>query len=346
MSALDPETRHRDLRPCARARRRHGRAGAVAQLSRRRADLRPDPGRVARGPSHLARDRHRQHRHLLVLDEAQEPGGDRGAAAGRSAQPACRSRRSLVLTDTARRPTDAAKFVAARRGVEPRPLRPAPSDLDRSARACCRSPALQGALAARLFGAPTLPVEVTLACSGADALALCLGAVLAYPVRGAARLAGAAGGAALILGLNTLRIGTLGRAAASPAWFDALHLYVWPARAHARDRRLRVRLDAPRRSRGRRAGRRHGAGDSPPASRAAAAVAAFVVLTVAFLLLFVAAVAALSRERRRARAGRLHRPRGGGDRSASSASARTPRPTCSGRRAAASSSRRSASPRR
>ena len=36
-------------------------------------------------------------------------------------------------------------------------------------------------------------------------------------------------GAGLILGLNTLRIATLGRAAASPAWFYALHVYVWPA---------------------------------------------------------------------------------------------------------------------
>ena len=41
----------------------------------------------------------------------------------------------------------------------------------------------QGGLAVGLFGTPTLPVEVTLACSGADALALCLGAVLAYPVK-------------------------------------------------------------------------------------------------------------------------------------------------------------------
>ena len=72
------------------------------------------------------------------------------------------------------------------------------------------------------------------------------GAVLAYPVTWRTRLAGAAGGAALILGLNTVRIGTLGRAAASPAWFNALHVYVWPAAAHARDRRIRVRVDAPR----------------------------------------------------------------------------------------------------
>ena len=88
---------------------------------------------------------------------------------------------------------------------------------------------LQAGQAARLFGAPALPVEATLACSGADAIALCLGAVLAYPVPWRHRLAGAAGGLALILSLNTLRIGTLGRAAASPALFNALHLYVWPA---------------------------------------------------------------------------------------------------------------------
>ena len=36
------------------------------------------------------------------------------------------------------------------------------------------------------------------------------------------------GGAALILGLNTLRIGTLGLVASSPAWFNTLHVYVWP----------------------------------------------------------------------------------------------------------------------
>lgn len=87
----------------------------------------------------------------------------------------------------------------------------------------------QGRLATALVGAPTLPVDVTLACSGADAFALCLGAILAYPVRWRSRLAGAGGGAALILALNTMRIGTLGRAAASPAWFNALHVYVWPA---------------------------------------------------------------------------------------------------------------------
>lgn len=87
---------------------------------------------------------------------------------------------------------------------------------------------MQGGLALSWFGTPALPVEVTLACSGADALALCVGAILAYPVPWRTRLSAAGGGVALILALNTLRIGTLGRAVASPAWFNALHLYVWP----------------------------------------------------------------------------------------------------------------------
>jgi exosortase/archaeosortase family protein len=86
----------------------------------------------------------------------------------------------------------------------------------------------QADLAVNLLGAPAQPVAVTLACSGTDALALALGTVLAYPVPWRSRLLGAVGAAALILGLNTLRIGTLGRAAASPGWFEALHLYVWP----------------------------------------------------------------------------------------------------------------------
>ena len=88
---------------------------------------------------------------------------------------------------------------------------------------------LQARLAQGGFGAPALPIDVTLACSGADALALCAGAILAYPARWGARLTGVSGGVALILALNIVRIGTLGRAAASPSWFDALHLYVWPA---------------------------------------------------------------------------------------------------------------------
>jgi exosortase/archaeosortase family protein len=86
----------------------------------------------------------------------------------------------------------------------------------------------QAALAVGLFGAAP-SIDVTLACSGADALALCLGAILAYPVEWPRRLAGAAAGLALVVTLNIARIGTLGWAAASPAWFNMLHVYVWPA---------------------------------------------------------------------------------------------------------------------
>jgi len=133
-----------------------------------------------------------------------------------------------VLTDTARGPTRAARFV----------LRGTAASLGLfgllrlpwiETHAVLPFVRMQGALAVRLFGTPSLPVETTLACSGTDAMALCLGAVLAYPVPWRRRLAGAAAGVALILALNTLRIGTLGRVAASPTWFDALHLYIWPA---------------------------------------------------------------------------------------------------------------------
>ena len=86
----------------------------------------------------------------------------------------------------------------------------------------------QAAVAVGLFGAAP-SIEVTLACSGADALALCLGAILAYPVAWSRRFAGAAAGLALVVALNIARIGTLGWAAASPAWFNILHVYVWPA---------------------------------------------------------------------------------------------------------------------
>ena len=88
---------------------------------------------------------------------------------------------------------------------------------------------LQATAGSALVGPSSLPIEVTLACSGADALALCLAAILAYPARWRLRAAGVVCGAAIILALNTIRIGTLGRAAGSPRTFEALHVYVWPA---------------------------------------------------------------------------------------------------------------------
>lgn len=88
---------------------------------------------------------------------------------------------------------------------------------------------LQGDVAAAAFQTPAAPISVTLACSGTEVIAMCLGAVLAYPVSWRARLSGAAVIVAGILGLNTIRIGTLGLAAGDPQWFTALHLYLWPA---------------------------------------------------------------------------------------------------------------------
>lgn len=87
----------------------------------------------------------------------------------------------------------------------------------------------QADVAVRVFGGASSPIEATLACSGTDAIALCLGVILAYPATWRSRVAGAVGGLALILALNTTRIGTLGRVAANPEWFNALHLYIWPA---------------------------------------------------------------------------------------------------------------------
>src|SRR5580693_7675184 len=148
--------------------------------------------------------------------------------AGPSAPNMSPCRRSPVPTDTARGRTDAVKFALlgvawslAFFGL----LRLSWTE----AHAVLPFTRAQTSVAVGLFGTSALPVEVTLACSGADALALCLGAVLAYPVRWRTRLAAAAGGAGLIVGLNTMRIGTLGLVAASPAWFNALHLYLWPA---------------------------------------------------------------------------------------------------------------------
>jgi exosortase/archaeosortase family protein len=137
---------------------------------------------------------------------------------------------------------------------------------------------LQAWIAASVFGAPAAPVEATLACSGTDAIALCLGAILAYPVAWRVRAAGAAGGLALILGLNIARIGTIGRAAASPSWFDALHLYVWPAVLTLAIAGYVFGW----------MGRADGGAPASP-TRLPPPSAQFIVLTIVFLLIFLAA---------------------------------------------------------
>jgi exosortase/archaeosortase family protein len=78
-------------------------------------------------------------------------------------------------------------------------------------------------------GRPPVPVAVTVECSAADVVALCLATIFSCPVPWRARLTGALGGVVLLLGLNTVRIASLGHAANRPAVFDSLHLRVWPA---------------------------------------------------------------------------------------------------------------------
>lgn len=140
----------------------------------------------------------------------------------------------------------------------------------------------QAAAAVRVFGTPAAPIAATLACSGTDALALCLGVILAYPVAWRFRWAGAAIGTALLLVLNTLRIGTLGQAAASPATFAALHLYVWPAI-------LTAAIGAYVLAWMRFADRRPGPPDSPTAPAPPRASRRFLLLAGVFLAAFVAA---------------------------------------------------------
>lgn len=83
--------------------------------------------------------------------------------------------------------------------------------------------------AARYAGAPAAPgVVVASQCSGADLLALIVGVILVYPAPIRRRVWGAAGGATLILALNTARIAVLMAAAPSPRWFGALHLWICP----------------------------------------------------------------------------------------------------------------------
>lgn len=148
---------------------------------------------------------------------------------------------------------------------------------------------LQGRIAAAGFGAPALPIEVTLACSGTDAIALCAGAILAFPSTWRSRLAGATAGIALVLLLNTLRIGTLGQMAASPQAFEVLHVYVWPALLMLA---IAGYVFGWMRSAGtRRASPAPGApapAGPPPPGRMAPLTRRFVVLAVAFLVVFVA----------------------------------------------------------
>jgi len=87
----------------------------------------------------------------------------------------------------------------------------------------------QGRVACALAGTSPDSVFVGLSCTGADPMALVVGAVLAFPVSWRQRLTGCALGLAVILILNTVRIGTLSLVVDRRELFQLLHVYVWPA---------------------------------------------------------------------------------------------------------------------
>ncbi len=91
------------------------------------------------------------------------------------------------------------------------------------------SASLQHGFACALTGAPRDAVVVNQSCTGSDAMALCLGAIFAFPATWRRRLVGAAIGLACILAVNTVRIGSLSLVVADRELFQLLHVYVWPA---------------------------------------------------------------------------------------------------------------------
>ena len=87
---------------------------------------------------------------------------------------------------------------------------------------------IQQQVADQLTGAHTDLLVFNASCSGGDPMALCAGAVLAYPAAWGARLRGAALGLLAIVLLNVVRIGNLSLVAADNDLFQLLHIYVWP----------------------------------------------------------------------------------------------------------------------
>lgn len=87
---------------------------------------------------------------------------------------------------------------------------------------------LQKGLACLVVGEPRAPLAVGTSCSGADAIALCIGAVLAFPAPWRRRLTGCLAGLAVIATVNTVRLGNLAVVAGDRRLFEPLHLIVWP----------------------------------------------------------------------------------------------------------------------
>ena len=68
---------------------------------------------------------------------------------------------------------------------------------------------IQQGVAEQLTGAPSDLVYANASCSGGDPMALCMGAILAFPATLGARLRGIAVGLILITALNIVRLGNL-----------------------------------------------------------------------------------------------------------------------------------------
>ena len=87
---------------------------------------------------------------------------------------------------------------------------------------------LQQRVAEQLMGVKSGMLYADASCSGGDPMALCMGAIFAYPAAWGSRLQGAAVGLAAITALNVVRLGSLSMVAENRALLDTLHLYVWP----------------------------------------------------------------------------------------------------------------------
>ena len=88
---------------------------------------------------------------------------------------------------------------------------------------------VQQRVADQLTGAPSDLVYADASCSGGDPLALCAGAIFAFPATWGARLRGAAVGFTVITAVNVVRLGHLSLIAENRTLLDLLHVYIWPA---------------------------------------------------------------------------------------------------------------------
>ena len=88
---------------------------------------------------------------------------------------------------------------------------------------------VQQEVADQLTGAPSTLVYADASCSGGDPMALCMGAIFAFPATWGSRLRGAAIGLLAITALNIVRLGNLSLVAEDRGLLDLMHIYIWPA---------------------------------------------------------------------------------------------------------------------